>query len=289
MKPGGALPSRGRRPSVPDWLATMDWSARLGAVVMVVYAVVTLAVPLLAPHGESEIVGSAFDPWSAAFPLGTDNLGRDMLSRLLFGIRNTIGISIAASALSFMAGCSLGLLSAAVGGWFDFVLCRVVDVMMSVPQLIFSLLLLTILGTSIPVLILVIALMEATRLFRLSRALGMDVAAMDYMNVARMRGEGSFWLVRREILPNVRKILIAEAGLRFCFVFLLISALSFMGLGLQPPAADLGSMVRENADLITYGDITPMLPAAAIGVLTIAVNFVSDWYIRKTARPDASR
>ncbi len=268
-------------------VAEMNWSARFGVLVIIVYAVGAILAPVITPYGQSQVVSSAFDVWSAKFPLGTDNLGRDMLTRLIFGVRNTGGISLAASLISLLIGCPLGLLSAAVGGWFDFALCRVVDVMMAVPQLIFSLLLLTILGTSVPVLIGVIAVIETTRLFRLSRALGMDIAVMEYTDVARMRGEGKLWLVRREILPNVIKTLIAEAGLRFCFVFLLISALSFMGLGIQPPTADLGSMVRDNASLITYGDITPLLPAAAIGLLTVAVNFVADWYLQKTGRPDA--
>jgi peptide/nickel transport system permease protein len=272
---------------VVNLIAEMNWSARFGLLVIVVYAVGALFAPVITPYGQSQVVSSAFDVWSAKFPFGTDNLGRDMLTRLIFGVRNTVGISLAASLISLLIGCPLGLLSAAVGGWFDFALCRLVDVMMAVPQLIFSLLLLTILGTSVPVLIAVIAVIETTRLFRLSRALGMDIAVMEYTDVARMRGEGKLWLVRREILPNVIKTLIAEAGLRFCFVFLLISALSFMGLGIQPPTADLGSMVRDNASLITYGDITPLLPAAAIGLLTVAVNFVADWYLQKTGRPDA--
>lgn len=270
-------------------IAEMSWSARFGLVVVVVYAVAAVLAPIITPYGESQIVGSAFEPWGAKFLLGTDNLGRDMLTRLIYAIRNTIGISLAACIVSQIIGCALGLFAAAFGGWFDALLSRVVDVLMAVPQLIFSLLLLTILGTSVPVLIGIIAAIEITRLFRLSRALGMDVMAMDYIDAARMRGESRIWIVRREILPNVVKTLIAEAGLRFCFIFLLISALSFMGLGLQPPAADLGSMVRDNADLITYGDITPLLPAAAIGLLAVSVNLVSDWYLNRSARPDASR
>lgn len=270
-------------------LRDMTWSARFGLTVIVLYAVIAVFAPLIAPYGESEIVGSAFDPWSVKFLFGTDNLGRDMLTRLIFAIRNTVGISLAASVVSQLIGCSLGLFAAAMGGWFDVILSRIVDVLMAVPQLIFSLLLLTILGTSVPVLIGVIASIELTRLFRLSRALGMDIMAMDYIDAARMRGESRLWLVRREILPNVIKTLIAEAGLRFCFVFLLISALSFMGLGLQPPAADLGSMVRDNADLITYGEITPLLPAAAIGLLAVSINLVADWCLNRSARPDASR
>jgi peptide/nickel transport system permease protein len=122
-----------------------------------------------------------------------------------------------------------------------------------------------------------------TRVFRLSRAVAMDVVVMDFVEAARLRGEGMWWLIRREILPNIMAPLVAEFGLRFCFVFLAISALSFLGLGIQPPTADWGSMVRDNAALITFGDITPLLPAAAIALLTVAINFVVDWMLHRTS------
>ena len=154
---------------------------------------------------------------------------------------------------------------------------------MALPPLIFALLLLTILGTSIPVLIVVIAVLDSTRVYRLARAVAMNIAVMDFVEVARLRGEGLMWIIRREILPNSMPPLVAEFGLRFCFVFLFISALSFLGLGIQPPTADWGSMVRDNATLITYGDITPLLPAGAIALLTVGVNFVVDWFLHKTA------
>ncbi|MEP4421739.1 MAG: ABC transporter permease subunit, partial [Nitratireductor sp.] len=162
-------------------------------------------------------------------------------------------------------------------------LARAVDVLMAIPQLIFAMLLLTIFGTSVPTLIAIIAVLDSTRVFRLARAAGMNVVVMDFVEVARLRGEGLGWIVRREILPNILPPLIAEFGMRFCFVFLLISSLSFLGIGIQPPTADWGSMVRDNAILITYGDITPLLPAAAIALLTVGVNFVVDWFLHETS------
>ncbi len=165
----------------------------------------------------------------------------------------------------------------------DQVLSRLVDILMAIPQLIFALLLLTIFGTSIPTLIIIIAVLDSTRVFRLARAVGANVAVMDFVEAARLRGEGLFWIITREIMPNIAAPLSAEFGLRFCFVFLTISALSFLGLGIQPPTADWGSMVRDNSTLITYGDITPLLPAACIAVLTLAVNFVVDWFLHKTS------
>ena len=154
---------------------------------------------------------------------------------------------------------------------------------MAIPALIFALLLLTIFGTSVINLVLVIAVLDSTRVYRLSRAVSLNVVVMDFVEAARLRGEGLGWITLREILPNIMPPLVAEFGLRFCFVFLTIASLSFLGLGLQPPTADWGSMVRDNATLITYGDITPLLPAAAIALLTVGVNFVVDWFLHKTS------
>ena len=254
-------------------------SAWFGMIVIVGYVLVALFAPWIAPYGESEVFAEPFAPWSPQFPLGTDQLGRDMLTRLIYGARNTVGIALATTLLSFAVGVTSGLLAALYRGWFDHVLSGAVDVLMSIPSLIFSLLLLSIFGSSVTSLIVIIALLDSTRVFRLSRAVGSNVAVMEYVEAARLRGEGPVWILAKDILPNVMPPLIAEFGLRFCFVFLTISALSFLGVGIQPPTADWGSMVRENATLITYGDITPLLPAGAIALLTIAVNFVVDWFL----------
>ena len=264
-------------------LRKSPWSARFGLLVIAVYVFVALFAPVLTPYGESEIVGYEFEPWGENFVLGTDNLGRDMMTRLVYGARNTIGIALATTCLAFLVGALFGFLAAAVGGWVDQILGRVVDVLMAIPPLIFALLILTIVGTSIPALIIVIGILDSTRVFRLARAVAMNVVVMDFVEVARLRGEGLWWVISREVLPNTLAPLVAEFGLRFCFVFLFISALSFLGLGLQPPTADWGSMVRDNATLITYGDITPLLPAGAIALLTVGVNFVVDWFLQLTS------
>jgi len=258
-------------------------SAKFGLLVIAGYVFVALFAPVLTPYGESEIVGSEFEEWGDKFILGTDNLGRDMLTRLLFGARNTIGIAFVTTCLAFLIGGISGILAAALGGWVDQVLSRFVDVLMAIPALIFSLLLLTIFGTSIPVLIVIIAVLDSTRVFRLARAVSLNVVVMDFVEAARLRGEGIGWITIREVLPNIMPPLVAEFGLRFCFVFLTIAALSFLGLGIQPPTADWGSMVRDNATLIGYGDPTPLLPAAAIALLTVGVNFVVDWFLHKTS------
>lgn len=264
-------------------LRTAPVTAAFGMLVILLYVFVALFAPLIAPYAEREVVGAQFLPWDAAHVFGTDNLGRDTLSRLIYGARNTVGIAFATTALAFAIGSILGLLAATVGGWLDQVLSRIVDILMAIPALIFSLLLLTIFGTSVPTLILVIATIDSTRVFRLARSVALNIVVMDYIEAAKLRGEGLWRLITREILPNALAPLVAEFGLRFCFVFLAISALSFLGVGIQPPTADWGSMVRENAALITFGDVTPLLPAGAIALLTVAVNFVVDWMLHRAS------
>ncbi|MDT1062086.1 ABC transporter permease [Paracoccus sp. CPCC 101403] len=264
-------------------LKTMPPTAILGVAVITIYAVVAIFAPMLAPHGEAEIVGAQFEPWSATYPLGTDTLGRDMLSRLIWGARNTVGVALVTTALAFAIGSVTGLLAAALGGWVDLGLSRLVDVLMAVPALILTLLALSALGPGVANLIVVIAVLDSTRVFRLARATAMNVMVMDYVEAAQLRGEGTWWIITREVLPNISAPLIAEFGLRFCFVFLTISALSFLGLGLPPPMADWGAMVRDNAALITFGDITPLMPAASIAVLTVSVNFVVDWLLHRAS------
>ena len=263
------------------WQAPL--SAKFGLLMILLYVLVAVFAPVLAPFGETQVVGEGFAPWGGQFLLGTDNLGRDMFSRLVYGARNTLGIAFLTTVLAFLLGGLSGLIAAIKGGWVDQGLSRVVDILMAIPQLIFALLILSVVGTTATSLVLVIALLDATRVFRLSRAVAMNVVVQDFVEAARLRGEGLCWLVTREVLPNAAAPLIAEFGLRFCFVFLFISALSFLGLGIQPPTADWGSMVRDNAVLITFGDISPLLPALAVALITVSVNFVVDWMLHKSS------
>lgn len=264
-------------------LSSAPLSAKFGMIVIFTYLVVAIFAPLIAPYGEREILGRAYELWSRDYPLGTDNLGRDMLSRLIYGARNTLGLTLTITVLAFLLGGILGMIAAALGGWVDQILSRIVDVFMAIPSLIFALLILSIFGTSMPYLIATIVVLDATRVFRIARATAMNVAVMDYVEVARLRGEKLGWVIRKEILPNITAPLLAEFGLRFCFVFLFISALSFLGLGIQPPTADWGSMVRDSSTLISYGDVTPLIPAGAIALLTVAVNFVVDWMLHRSS------
>jgi peptide/nickel transport system permease protein len=258
-------------------------TAKFGLIMICAYIFVAVFANLLAPYGEAEVVGRQYLPWSEEFKFGTDQIGRDMLSRMIFGARNSVSIAFVTTLIAFALGSMVGLLSAVVGGWLDQGLGRLVDVLMAVPSLIFTLVLLTIFGTGLINLILIIALFDSTRVYRLTRAVAVNVVVMDFVEAARLQGEKLPWIMAREVLPNILPPLAAEFGLRFTFVFLTIAALSFLGIGIQPPTADWGSMVRENATLINYGDITPLLPAAAIALLTVSVNFVVDWFLHKTS------
>ena len=264
-------------------------TAWFGMIVFFCYMFVALFAPWLAPFGEAEIFPVPFAPWDETHVFGTDQIGRDILSRLIFGARNTMGIALLTTLLSFLIGGALGLIAAIDRGLVDQVLGRAMDVLMAIPSLIFALMLLSIFGSTVTSLIIIIAVLDSTRVFRLTRSVAVGVVVMDYVEVARLRGEGLGWVMRREILPNVMPPLIAEFGLRFCFVFLTIAALSFLGLGIQPPTADWGSMVRENANLIQFAAydikaaLTPLLPATTIALLTIAVNFMVDWFLHHTS------
>jgi peptide/nickel transport system permease protein len=270
-------------------LRKAPFTARFGMVVILAYMLVAIFAPVLAPYGEAEVFPEPYAPWSSIYIFGTDQIGRDIFSRMIYGARNTVGIAVATTFLAFLIGGALGLAAAINRSWLDQVLSRSVDVLMAIPSLIFALVLLSIFGSTVTNLILIIAVLDSTRVFRLTRAVALNVVVMDYVEAARLRGEGLGWIMRREILPNIMPPLIAEFGLRFCFVFLTIAALSFLGVGIQPPTADWGSMVRDNASLIMFAQydhkvgLTPLLPAAAIALLTVAINFVVDWFLHKTS------
>ena len=263
----------------------LSLTAWIGLAIVVINLLAALLAPVMAPYGQAELVGDVWAPPSGQFWLGLDNLGRDMFSRLLYGARTTISIALVITICSFAIGIITGFAAAILGGWIDTALSRFVDAMMAIPTLIFGLIILSVLGTSIPVLIGTIAILDSTRVFRLSRAVGLNITVLDYVEVARLRGEGLWWVMRREVLPNALPPLITEFGLRFCFAFLFIAALSFLGLGIQPPLADWGGMVRDNAQAINFGGMAPLIPAAAIGQLTIAVNLVVDWLLSIHSRP----
>ncbi len=269
---------------VIDLIKKAPLSAKIGMVIILINILAALLVPVIAPYEEAAKVGDVWADASMANPMGTDQLGRDMFTRMLYGARNTISIAFTITCIAFFVGAVLGLTAATVGGMVDMLLSRFVDIIMAFPPLILALMVLSIFGTSVPVLIFVIALLDSTKVYRLARALAMDIRAMEFVEVARLRGEGLVWIIRHEILPNATPALIAEFGLRFSFIFLFISALSFLGLGIQPPTADWGSMVRENAGAIAFGIPIPLYPAGAIALLTVGINLVVDWFLHRSAQ-----
>ena len=260
-------------------LRQSPWSARIGICIVLINIIAALFAPLICQYGETEVVADVWVSPSAEYLLGTDHIGRDMFTRLIYGARNTIAIAMLTTFIAFFLGSLLGFFAAILGGWTDLILSRLIDILMAFPTLIFALVVLSVVGTGTIPLICVISLIAATRVYRLSRAVAMDIEVMEYVEAARLRGEKIWWLMCHEILPNALPPLVAEFGLRFCFVFLFIASLSFLGLGIQPPIADWGGMVRENSGAITFGIMTPLIPAAAIAFLTVGVNLIVDWFL----------
>jgi peptide/nickel transport system permease protein len=250
---------------------------RCAGAIVALWIVVAVAGPYVAPFHEADVAGTrGFASPDATFWLGTDYLGRDLLSRILWGARTTIGIAFAADILAFVIGVTLGVAAAVGGGRMDSVLSRVNDVLISIPHIMAALVVIAVLGSSVPILIVMTGLVYASPVFRVARALAQDIAVMDYVDAARLRGEGLAWIVLREIVPNAAMPLLTDFGLRLLYILLFISSLSFLGLGVQPPASDWGSMVRENLPGLVYGSISPLAPAIAIATLTMSINVMVD-------------
>ena len=285
----------------------MPLTASFGILMIILYSIAAIFAGVIAPYGQDEIIqgvaanivpgGNPAIGGNSDFPLGTDQLGRDLLSRLIYGAQNTVGIAFVTTLLAFFLGGSLGFLAAILGGWFDQIMSRAVDVLMAIPSLISALLLMTIAAVWAPRLgipltlfmVVIIAVIDSTRVYRLARAVGYNIVVMDYIEAAKLRGEGMGYLIFKEILPNATAPLLAEFGLRFCFVFLTIASLSFLGVGIQPPLADWGTMVRDLAQFINFAAFAPqvaaapLLAAGAIALLTVAVNFVVDWMLHRSS------
>lgn len=250
--------------------------------VVLFWAVVAVLAPYITPHSVGDIVDmDFFGPLSREFPLGTDYLGRDMLSRILFGARYTVGISLAATIIACTTGVALGMAAAVKGGWFDSALSRFLDALNSIPSKLFGLVVVAGVGSSIPVLILTLAVIYTPGSYRFARALAVNVNTTEFVTVARIRGERLSYLIRAEILPNIIGPVFADVGIRFVFIVLLLSGLSFLGLGVQPPDADWGALVRENIGGLPFGAPAVMAPSFAIASLTIAVNLLIDNLPRK--------
>jgi len=248
-----------------------------GLVVILFWAFIAIFAPILIPYPVGEIVDfDYFGPISGQFWMGSDYLGRDIFSRILMGARYTVGISLAAVTIACFTGVVLGMIAAVTGGWIDTVLSRFLDALNSIPSKLFGLVVVAAVGSSIPVLIFTLSVIYIPGAYRFARALAVNVNAMDFITVARIRGENVFYLIGSEILPNILGPVLADLGLRFVFIVLLLSGLSFLGLGVQPPYADWGALVRENIGGLPFGAPAVIFPSIAIASLTISVNLLID-------------
>ena len=268
----------------------LSWAGKAGIVVLIFWTIIVVIGPTISPYHEGDILDDElfvvpggdeypdtdFQPPSKLVWLGTDYLGRDTLSRILFGARTTIGISFIATLWAYLIGVTLGIAAAVGSKMLDTILSRLNDAVLSIPSLMMALVMIAALGSTIPLLILLTGIIYAASVFRIARSLGQEVMVSDFVEAARVRGEGLWWIITREILPNIAMPLATDFGLRFVWIILFVSALSFLGLGVQPPMSDWGSMVKENLPGLIYGSIAPIVPSLAIATLTISVNMIVD-------------
>ncbi len=252
-------------------------AGRIGLGFVLFWIAMALAGPALAPYPVGTVVDAdVFGALSWKHPLGTDYLGRDMLSRILYGARFTIGLALAAAAAASATGTTLALVAATAGGWIDEAMSRLMDTLISIPSKMLALVMVAAFGASPALLILTAAISYTPGAYRIARSLAVNVQALEYVQAARARGEGLAYIAGVEILPNMVNPMLADFGLRFVFVVLLLSGMSFLGLGVQPPDADLGSLVRENISGLFEGAPAVILPAIAIATLTVSVNLLID-------------
>ena len=246
------------------------------AVIVICFAAATFG-PMFAPYEIGALVApDVFESFSMAHPLGSDYLGRDVLSRLLSAIRYTVFLAFFATVLASSLGTGLALFAAVSARWIDETLSRFMDTLISIPSKIFALVMIAAFDSSLQLLLIVAAIAYMPGAYRIARSLAVNLNQMDYVEVARARGEQSAYVALREILPNMIHSVLADFGLRFVYIVLLLSGMSFLGLGVQPPNSDLGSLVRENISGLPEAAPAIVVPALAIAALTVGVNLFID-------------
>jgi peptide/nickel transport system permease protein len=267
-----------------DLVSDLTPGAFVSILFLILVILIGLFAPWLAPFDQGEILTNvSFEPPSSMLWLGSDFLGRDLLSRLISGVRVTLFLALMITLLSFFLGVGLGFLAAAFGGKVDATISRINDALLSFPSLMLALIVINSLGSSFVVLVITIAFIDMTRVFRVARALAVNIMVMDYVEAAIVRGEGKVWIILHEVLPNSLTPLAAEFGIRFTYAILFISALSFLGLGVQPPQSDLGVLVKENMQALLYGEYTNIYPAVTIAAIAISMNVFVDWLLKKSS------
>jgi peptide/nickel transport system permease protein len=280
----------GRGDAGPNNRFRFTRTGKIGVGIVAFWVVIAIIGPMIAPYGEAEFVTyDSFLPPFGEFILGTDYLGRDILSRLLYGARLTLYMAVLATLFASTVGTAMGMFAAIKGGWIDQIISRLNDAFLSFPTIMLGLVVVAALGSSVPVLICATGLIYASSVFRIARALTVEQMQLDYVEIAVARGEGMVWVLGHEILPNMIIPMVVDFGLRLAFAILFMSGMSFLGLGVQPPFADWGSMVRENLASLTSGSIIPLIPAAAIATLTIGLNLMVDDYTAHSGRGIAGK
>lgn len=255
-----------------------SWTARVGMVIATAIVLVGVFGPFFAPDGPADTIGAAYGSPSSGHPFGLDYLGRDVLSRFLWGGRTALAMALLATLLGYAIGLSIGLAAAYNRGVFGGLLMRASDVLLAFPGMIFVLLLLSAYGSSITLVVVAVALANAPRIARIVRAAALEVVDLAYVEAARIRGERAWYVTLREILPNIKSPILVDFGVRVTGSILLVASVSFLGFGLQPPSADWGLIVSENRAGMTIQPWSVVPAVAAIGLLTVAINLIIDGY-----------
>jgi len=256
---------------------------KIPIIILGIWLLIAIFAPWIAPWPQSEMVGTPFGPLATGDTLlGTDYFGRDLLSRVLYGSRTTLSLALSANVIASVIGITVGFLAAYCRGWIDEIISRIMDGLFSFPTMMFALICVSAFGSSNIILILTVGFIESIRVFRVARAVAMDNLARDYVDLARLRGESTAWILFREVLPNAYPPLLTDFGVRFSGTVMLLSAISFLGLGVQPPLADWGMMTRENLAGLRTGSLAPLIPALAIFSVTFATNQLVDWFLKRT-------
>jgi len=287
MSAAVAAPRR-RRMRMPRAI-TSDWGGRVGAVLLAIVVLLALFGPAFAPHSPIAPIGIPGTGPSGSAPLGLDFLGRDVLSRVLYGGRSTLLLGTAATALTYLVGVTVGLVAGYSRSIADPLLMRTVDVFLSFPALLVMLLFVTAFGSGRGVLVGAVVIVLFPGVARIVRTATLEVSTRGYVEAAVARGERTVAVLRREILPNIVAPIVADVGIRFSWSIILIASVNYLGLGLAPPTADWGLMVSENREIISTNPLALLAPAAILAVLIIAVNLIGDAYVRQRRRSGDAR
>jgi peptide/nickel transport system permease protein len=279
-------------PATPGFLALLRQtpvSLRIGAIILLTHLVVAVTGPFWAPYGYSQMgAGLPLSPASLAHPFGIDQLGRDVFSRVVHGGHIVLLLSLSGTALGLVIGSVIGLLSGYAGGLIDNIVQRLLEALISIPFLVLALLAMVAAGPELsgnPVLVvLVVALVYAPRIARMARTAAIEIATRDFVTIARLRGEGAWSVMRRELFPNATSILLVEFALRAGYAPVLIGSLGFLGFGLRPPTPEWGLMISENRSLLLIAPATVIGPGLALASLVVGLNLFTEGLARILGR-----